>query len=985
MDDSLCRAKKLEFVQNSARMQDNQNVGKNMVRCRICNDDLFTQREFALHQVSSAHIKRVKRDYFPRGFSAVCLICKCALSNLKHVEIHLQEPGHKQRMTSFLVDSFITSDKLTCNTCAISFSNKIAFEVHHTMPSHGSTQQSLELSKLDELFKLLSGMRENSPEQSYEPLCIICNEKFNGLDDLVLHLLSPAHISRLKSSSCIVCKRDFIHASDREAHLMGAKHRSMMEKNTRLPLEEGQNQVSLRRGGYMCMFCMVWCNSWYCLELHLLDSHHSKVCSERKAKQPATFNKSLARELRCQDTSGEELQCQDIFDCDDSAIANWKKWKEESGLSVWCVWCHKCGVILSGPDAADIHIQDHRLERSRLVGKSHPPKAVHLSPSPGVLECACCTLSFKSAFSLMVHEAGFEHHWRTAKAYYTDGPGWCAVCGLLMDTAVAPCRKVNGLVLPNELALKTSGKCPAQLTRTTSQTMDSSQVDINYQYMVCEQRKHENHLEEGELPIIEYSTKVTADPDRPSCGPILGQESIKGNGSSKGLVEDGTSIEPGLCSPSQSDKIELTVVNTGHQSEACLTNIPAVPAQVPINSGDGRSQDHMPQGPSLLTSEFPDVSCSEVHTSSVDTRAADFGIPMVVAATVAPLGSLQESLQSIMTIVTEALSATLPMCTERPIALLKSKRHEHNGNDKNDQRVLKRMRLLEAALHQGLQSVCSNSTVKEDLDVKGSPQEDKLVSEDSRTELANRKKKCCGAGTADHAAQCTSRTQIVHSSVDEFVASVSGCLNERAVFAVAASVMENSSGSFAEPVGANSQGVVVPLAKEEVELRNIGLSVQEGKDDCPKVDVGNNILACEETHGVPLYASLTADQGLAEKRILNLGESLSTLQAIHCEPSSSFAFKKCAMEKEASAIKMSSCPVPDSDGFNDNTLSLPEVHKQLVQNPAGSEVGMPYDHSGDSDGTEDSCDYLAQLQYLKDHGYENWSSPSTDSESGVCK
>lgn len=883
--------------------------------CKYCDSE-YTQREYALHRVSNPHIKRIKRGLVQDGFSSVCLVCNLALKDLKHVETHVQEKTHTERMKSLLADSYLSSDKCTCDTCGITFYNEVALEVHRLMSAHESVANPPNLPKLKELARQLSGLTGERFTLNVSPLCIICNVQHDGLEDLIMHLFTPAHIFRLRSSTCFVCKRDFTHTSDRELHLNSSKHRSTLHKYSN-HLEEGHRQTLLNKEGYPCMFCMVWCNSWYCLESHLLDSYHAKVSGESKAKHPvlSKINFSVSRETDCQDVT-----------CDSSATRSWREWREETlGEGVWC---HRCGIILSGLDAANRHLKDHGLERGPGTGKSHPPKALDFSSSPEIFECSVCTLSFKSAFLLRAHEACLEHHCQMAAALSTDDLRCCANCGVLVDKedadGVTACEGLKGSQLQLNDAVNTVESGPDSIIVTnglgglgsasgppigkssyTSRGVVDDETGIKSGSLVVRNAKcmqgsfHEGLVADGSCtqPESSYSDKIlkgnsARDSSHVGClvghtthiQPQLRQSNEPDNVSKdhttsltphQGLVANNICIQPASCPSSEPGKTILTEEGDQWQSEVSLTvgmaKIPTVCGRLPLACA-GLRDDSVQQDPVFIGAKVSDGSGSKVRKSAIEIQATNFGIPVVAAATLAPLGTLQESLQSVMAIVTEALTAALPMYMQQP-ASRKQKKHQHRVDEQiADQPGAKRMcpeKILEAALHQGLQSVGSNSTSMKDSDVKSQENEGFEDSLTGGVDVANKEK-------------------ARHNMVDD------EAMEPKAVLAVAVSVVPNSLPDLSGSAGVQGQ-VVVTEPRAGLAMQNSGGPATAAREVSNFVE--NNV------KGERLLQVVVGGQGSAERKRLKMEveEEPVKMEASYEQPISSLA--RTGTEKYVTAMQ----------------------------------------------------------------------------------
>lgn len=305
------------------------------------------------------------------------------------------------------------------------------------MPSHRNVANTYSFPKLNELLRQLSGLHGENLALDMSSLCSICNVQHDGLDAYIMHLFTTTHISQLRFSSCFVCKKEFIHAENREAHLGSSKHSSNLQKYSNI-LEEGPRVSTLITGGYPCMFCMVRCSSWLCLELHLQYTFHSDAVRRSKAKHPvsAKINFAIPR---------DDVDDQDNA-CDIDAAKRWREWRQN--VSKEHAWCHRCGVSLPTLDVVNTHSEKHDLGKDQLVmHKTHAHGASNSSSAPLLFDCCVCALSFKSALLLAAHEASFQHHYRWAKFSILDDLTCCASCGVLVsqkdDDKVDACKELD--------------------------------------------------------------------------------------------------------------------------------------------------------------------------------------------------------------------------------------------------------------------------------------------------------------------------------------------------------------------------------------------------------------------------------------------------------------------------------------------------------------------------------------------------------------
>ncbi|MCO5604561.1 hypothetical protein L7F22_058729 [Adiantum nelumboides] len=711
--------------------------------CCYCNSE-HTQLEFALHKISNAHVKKVQRGLFQRGFSSVCLVCNFALKDLKHMELHVQERKHTERM--MLMKNFLCSDKRTCGSCGVTFHNEVVFEAHRLLRVHDFEESPPNTPKLNDLYKELSGTCGTRFLSNCFHPCNVCNVTVNGVQESIMHLFSPSHVTRLRSSSCIVCKKDFMHASDRECHLKSGKHTLAMCK-CRDFLEEVDTQSLLQKGGYPCMFCMIWCNSWLCLELHILDTYHNKVLTQRKANYPSS---SRIIFLAGSEGSGEASRC------NESAMSGWEEWKGKA-LDEY-IWCHRCGVTLLGIDEANQHLNTHGTESCQARREFHKINTLGLAQLPKLYDCSVCAMSFKSALMLSAHTACLEHHRRLVAFSLPSNVFCCSSCGLLIKNdrdgdGVFVCKKINCSSLPEKdtEAIVRSSKSPS----TRSCVMeDVSSIGITR----FSSGSHQN-------PALLVASENIIDCNGVNSHHATANGFLKADGSNQDhsipSLSD-LSMLPVESGP-RMNQINAGVIVNGSSNDVasnsgvgCLKNSGLYASADAVINGNSRLAAQIGKNVVAAKSNFEPCkdnllldACRDVNTPQAESRLPlqltgfeskvlvpgqmseekgailvknacleDLSVPVIVAATLVPLKDLQQSLQSITAIVTETLSSALPdLYAQQSTSYLKRKMQDafDKTADEVQSKKLCEERALKAALQQGLRSVSSHGTKLEDM------------------------------------------------------------------------------------------------------------------------------------------------------------------------------------------------------------------------------------------------------------------------------
>jgi hypothetical protein len=221
------------------------------------------------------------------------------LKGLSRVQSHTEEKSHSAAlMNSTSSNCIYAAGKNGCDPCGIMFSNEFASESHKLMPPHGSSSSSSSSvigACLKKFPKLVNVIRQlNASPLAMDDLlqdfpreagasCAPCNVMHDGVEEFLHHMSEQRHTLGLRSSMCILCDKTFIASSDREMYLAWTNHRLNLQKLSN-HVEKATAAMGLKKGGYACMYCMVYCYSWQCWEQHLTGEHHGSVYSEKKIK-----------------------------------------------------------------------------------------------------------------------------------------------------------------------------------------------------------------------------------------------------------------------------------------------------------------------------------------------------------------------------------------------------------------------------------------------------------------------------------------------------------------------------------------------------------------------------------------------------------------------------------------------------------------------------------------------------------------------------
>ncbi|KAI5057204.1 hypothetical protein GOP47_0027219 [Adiantum capillus-veneris] len=439
--------------------------------CNFCNLK-YTHGDYILHQLYPPHSKRIKAQLLQGEFSAMCMVCMLGVKGLQEVQNHVNSQTHISNYSSRLSNTHTNTKKGMCAACGVAFYNELALEAHLLIPPHGSstsphfpkiTAKTFPLMpNVDEVLKHLSGLPGEHFSLDVTCLCRPCDVIYDSLDDLILHMFTSTHISRLKLSKCIVCKKEFSHPVNSNDHIGSSKHHSTLQKCSNR-LQEWRVHSRFMKGGFSCVYCMLWYSSWHCMELHLCSVQHAKALLQREGTKQGGLARQLVKRasISLDDGQGEV--------CDDSAISNWREWQEDERRQQ--AWCHRCGISVSSLDVGSYHLKEvHNSE-----GKFDTPESKHddglsclahrsqgdgepmnLSFLPELFHCCVCALSFKSALLLSAHEACVEHHCRLELGW-SSGLQYCASCGVVLrQTDSNRSRGDSQKPLPDDVELRIS-------------------------------------------------------------------------------------------------------------------------------------------------------------------------------------------------------------------------------------------------------------------------------------------------------------------------------------------------------------------------------------------------------------------------------------------------------------------------------------------------------------------------------------------------
>eukprot|EP01018_Ginkgo_biloba_P029564 Gb_20742 [translate_table: standard] len=648
------------------------------------------------------------------------MTCSVSLFDIKAAEAHVQDSGHERRMIHDFKPGPSVDRKYKCPPCGIAFRCSIALELHLVM-THKVTFSTENLPEVTEVIKLLSGSSSDVSISNRSPECSLCQEKFEGMDDFVMHLFSNAHVKSLRMSTCIVCEKTFIHVNDRESHLHAYKHKCVVQKSClNNKLRKVQDSENAENTGYLCMYCMVWCQSWPCFMLHLLGNAH-RLYAEKQDQ--LKMNQIAHTELQA--TKGETFE--DIS-CPSISRRNWNRWLDQSvGLSAWCRLCEE--VVLS-PEATEKHLESHHELQSRHREKRYHP----LDPSSeagkpcDLFECEVCCVVFKNVFALAVHKALPQHHIQQARVLNVSISCRCSDCRMRCKstTLEKTMTKLNSTSFGVRGSEQNVGNVQTQLTKEymseiKKDSYNKSSETGEFQGKrgnSCEQMAPSSSSELGksavEIARKSFETReITGSASQVSLEP--GNKSLK-------LSSDSTFKEENISFEVEPDKGKMS---SGMLDTSCFKNSgshASIPAYEALAAGErpgggaslGATEQHLRE--SFVQGQNKNgLDCDELVQSSILTGTKEM-VPVVIAAALPPSDSIQNSLQSAMKLVTESLSAVLPKIRKHTTEVFSGRKRSKCDNfdasaDKPEGRNLGT--ILETAVCRGLQSLHSHSSLQE--------------------------------------------------------------------------------------------------------------------------------------------------------------------------------------------------------------------------------------------------------------------------------
>jgi hypothetical protein len=480
--------------------------------------------------------------------------------------------------------------------------------------------------------------------------------------------------------------------NDRESHLHAYKHKFQLQKvciSNKLKKVKDMGQVE--NMGYLCTYCMIWCKSWPCFMLHLLGSAHklyAEIQDQRHTKKIVqTGSQEEKKEVEVSDTHSPLISDQ-----------NWKRWLDQSaGISAWCLVCEE---VLLTPEVLEKHLESHHgLQSMSVKRRNHClDSASEAGETCNCFECEVCSVLFKNAFSLIVHKALRQHHIQQA---LVSNDGILCRC---FDCGVRGTRALEKTKLPK---------------------IDCASSDLEENMASVE-----NDCTKG---CISEAIKETSDKS-PNSGEC---QTNTENDSGKMMPGPGShfSQEPGSKT--------LEASSNSFQKEKRITfEVEMEKGKMVSKKSDPTHFNHNPVGPAyhhankILTPEedaendanyetmeqhleqpcdCQDKNMSVYHDPIQSGNATEM-VPVVIAAALPASGSIQNSLESAMKLVTESLATAVPRIRKSSTEDLSSKKRPKGDADDisaDKQNTGYLQAILASAVCEGLKSFHSYSSLRE--------------------------------------------------------------------------------------------------------------------------------------------------------------------------------------------------------------------------------------------------------------------------------
>ncbi|KAJ7143447.1 hypothetical protein O6H91_Y553600 [Diphasiastrum complanatum] len=224
--------------------------------CKMCELQLNGGLQLAYHNVSGAHLKKLRAYLKQFGLLGYCFACNEELSNPEETNAHVQKQEHKEKVTKGIRSTRPYNAKSVCDPCCLQFTEVVGWELHLTtcgQKEEGVTPNSPGLSSL---LRQLSGSSLDVVSPNFEPFCSLCEKIFESLDEFVNHLVARMHIQNLRMSSCYACKKDFLHIMDLGRHLFTSKHQTNVQFHNEYLSRRNGDVIQLKQG-YSCQPCLI--------------------------------------------------------------------------------------------------------------------------------------------------------------------------------------------------------------------------------------------------------------------------------------------------------------------------------------------------------------------------------------------------------------------------------------------------------------------------------------------------------------------------------------------------------------------------------------------------------------------------------------------------------------------------------------------------------------------------------------------------------
>lgn len=557
------------------------------------------------------------------------------------------------------------------------------------------------------------------------------------------HRLSTDHVKNIKlnllkkdfSSLCLVCVCKFKNLKDVESHVQGEVHRKKLDNNGYTKSDR-----------YTCCMCGVAFYNQVALEVHcLMHSSHENMANSSKSLVLQELLKQLSGLPGDQSIPIVSTLCPTCNVEHDSLETLIKHLFTSAHVS--CLRLSRCIVCkknFTHADNSEEHLRGHK-HKSTINKCRNPRDEVRrygLSKKGGY-PCMLCMVWCSSWLCLELHLRGCHHtnnycqlktkHSALAKIKFTiledaeDGPvNVCdsftaGTCSNVMVNNTEACQITANKQL---LLAKPDNPKTYEDARVTPQPCLFDQRQFTEERCPAEGSYHATSdqfaftglkrvkIEEG------YDRMLTKSR---SCGPSLSKSkhtqmgfasSIDLQAETYSITSWNDDVEVGVSRDMAyviEDRSSLQTNENGKEHNLYGRRVISCPKNVSDDVVKLFTANATTDGSSNIE------RCSNIQKFTIEVDGANFRMPVVVATSLAPLGTLQKSLCSVLTTVRKALSAALPMHMQQSApSVVKGMKCEHERDEEtfDDQPSAKKICVEEDFHHtEALDTMCVQEVI----------------------------------------------------------------------------------------------------------------------------------------------------------------------------------------------------------------------------------------------------------------------------------